>query len=389
MTLQLYLHFPFCKRKCYYCDFFSGKASETEQRGYAALLEKEIRLAAEKYEDITVSTLFFGGGTPSLMPLSAMERIWQTLSECFTLSREAEYTVEANPGTLTEEWLLAARRYGVNRLSIGVQAAQDGILKSLGRIHTFQEAKEAATLARACGFQNINIDVMFGLPGQTVPDYLETLGAVREWNPSHISAYSLIVEPETELFRRVECGECHIPEEDETAEMYQKGRGWLEREGYAQYEISNFAREGQECRHNLGYWQGAWYLGLGLNAHSMLPGKSWDGAYIRTENTSDLKEYLESLEAGKLPICRETVISDKEAMFETMMLGLRTLRGVGFEDFHRRHGLTLMEIYGEPLHALVKEGLGVLREEPGGGHFFTLSPKGLLLQNSVLLQLME
>ena len=389
MTLQLYLHFPFCKRKCFYCDFFSAEASEAKRYEYAILLEKEIRLAAKIYPDAKVSTLFLGGGTPSFMPVKAMERVWQALRECFDLLPNAEYTVEANPGTLKEEWLERARYYGVNRLSLGIQAAQDGLLKAVGRVHSFQEARESVAMARACAMDSVNGDVMFGLPEQTRADYLETLEAVAALRVDHISAYSLIVEPETQLFHMVEKKEKILPAEEETTEMYQQGLEWLEKQGYAQYEISNFAKPGRECKHNLGYWQGAWYLGLGVNAHSMLPSKNQEMAYGRRENTRDMRVYRESLEQGRLPISQEMDISPKEAMFETMMLGLRTTRGVSLEDFQHRHGISLMAAYGEKLSDLAKEGLGNWQQAGQEGSSFALSRKGLLLQNAVLLRLME
>ena len=388
MLLQLYLHFPFCKRKCAYCDFCSCEGTALEMEAYAEMLAQEIRLAAPAYSDATISTIFLGGGTPSVMSEKAMDLIWRTLRDSFSFVPDMECTVEANPGTLTARWLELGQYYGINRLSLGVQAAQDRHLKTLGRIHTFAEAKDASALAQRMGIENINVDIMFGLPGQRGEEYLETLSAVAALSPSHVSAYSLILEQGTPLWAMVEQGACVLPTEDETAEMYEQGVKWLAGQGYRQYEISNFAREGYECRHNLGYWQGAWYLGLGLNAHSMLPANEEEQAYLRAENTADMKMYRRMLEGGQLPTRLVTPVSPKEAMFETMMLGLRTTAGVGEEAFCRRHGQSMRAVYGEKLDRLVEESLGIWREEQGGGSAFALTAKGLLLQNAVLLQLM-
>ena len=356
--------------------------------GYALLLEKEIRLAAPGYRHAQVSTVFLGGGTPAIMPVKAMERVLQAVEESFSLAPGAEYTVEANPGTLTGEWLQAVCRYGVNRLSLGVQAVQSKHLKALGRIHSFEDAREAVALARGQGIHNINMDVMFGLPGQDSGEYLETLQAVAALLPKHISAYSLILEPGTPLAASVERGECAPPQEELAAEMYEQGRDWLAGQGYKQYEISNFAQEGYACKHNLGYWQGAWYLGLGLNAHSMLPPEREGDAYRRMANTPDMHVYRAALGEGKSPICQVEPIPPAEAMFETMMLGLRTCAGVREEDFLRRHGRALRAVYGEKLEDMVRDGLGRWSGGPVGAGAFGLTARGLLIQNAVLLRLM-
>ena len=388
MLLQLYLHFPFCKSKCRYCDFCSFASTEADMLSYAALLTRELEMIAAQYPDAKVSSVFCGGGTPSLMPVRAMEGIWRTVRDCFTLLPNAEYTVEANPGTLTREWLTAARSFGVNRLSLGVQASQDSLLKRLGRIHRFADVTEAAAIARDCGIDNINMDVMFGLPGQRLSDYLETLESVGALTPRHISAYSLIVEENTPLHGAVEQGLESLPSDDETTEMYEQGAAWLAQRGYAQYEISNFAQSGFECRHNLGYWQGAWYAGLGLNAHGKLPSPDTNDAYLRVENTAELSEYQALIESGQLPIAGTTHISPADAMFETMMLGLRTTMGVSEALFLRLHQKTMMSVYGAHLESLIKDGLGEWRSAANGQRAFALTPKGLLVQNTALMYLM-
>lgn len=391
LMLQLYLHFPFCKRKCAYCDFCSAQSTREEIERYCFALCREIELAAANFPHARVSTVFLGGGTPSIVPAEAIGEVLGTLRQAFDLAADVEMTAEANPGTLTESWLETVCELGVNRLSLGVQAAQDSLLKRLGRIHTFEQARQSAELAQRHGIENLTFDVMFGLPGQSVPQYLDTLDAVCALGAKHVSAYSLILEDGTPLKQQVSAGEVTLPDDDETADMYMQGIRRLQSRGLHQYEISNFARGKQwQCRHNLGYWQGAWYLGLGLNSHSMLPpgAQGTDTRYLRVANTSGLNTYLSMIAEGKLPIVESQSIGAEDAMFETMMLGLRTLAGVSEADFLRRHGQPMQEAYGEVLEALCSDGLA--RWDLGeNNHVFVLTEKGLLLQNQVLLRLMQ
>lgn len=390
MQTGLYLHIPFCKAKCAYCDFCSATGTEAEMAAYGRVLEKEIALAAAKYPGTRLSTVFLGGGTPSLLPCDTLEGILLAVAEGFVLEQGAEFTAEANAGTLTEEWLAVARQHGLNRLSMGMQAAQDTLLASLGRIHRLEDVTRGVELARRQGIRNINVDVIFGLPGQSLQDYIETLEVVHNLGVEHVSAYSLILEEGTPLYDRVRRGETCLPEEDAVAEMYLSGIDWLGSHGYRQYEISNFAKPGYECRHNLGYWQGAWYLGLGLNAHSKLPSPpGQEAAYLRYENTASMADYAAIVEGGRLPRIKETPILPEEAMFETMMLGLRTTEGIELADFKRRHGRDMAGVYGSRLEGLVKEGLAFWKEGLGKGICFALTPRGLAMQNTVLLRLME
>ncbi len=393
MILQLYIHIPFCKSKCLYCDFCSHPAPVGEMEAYGECLQKEIALAAARYPESEVSTVFVGGGTPSLLPPAVLEGILGAVKRHFVLLPNAEFTAEANPGTLTAQWLETARRYGLNRLSLGMQAAQDRLLQGVGRIHRFPDVQAAAALAKSQGILNMNLDVMFGLPEQSLQDYLETLEAAHSLAPAHVSAYSLIVEEGTPLLDRVEQGTVRLPPEDETAEMAQKGGEWLENRGYARYEISNYARPGFACRHNLGYWHGAWYAGLGLGAHSMLPlADGREGSYLRCENTTSMEAYANSVASGRLPRAAATPVPLEDAMFETMMLGLRTLGGVGEKEFEARHQKALSAVYGPQMERLLAEGLAVWRQGPENfkeGRFFALTPRGMDVQNGVLLRLME
>ena len=247
MLLQVYLHFPFCKRKCLYCDFCSAAENAQTVAAYCLRLKDNLFTIGEKYADAQVTTIFLGGGTPSLVPADEMAGVLDALRQSFQILPDAEFTSEANPGTLTREWLDMAVSHGLNRLSIGVQAAQDELLQRIGRIHTFREAQEAVKLARGAGIRNINLDAMFGLPGQMKQDYLNTLDAFAELGVEHISAYSLILEEGTPLHAQVEAGQVSLPDEDEVAEMYEAGMGKLQRLGCERYEVSNFAQHNRRA----------------------------------------------------------------------------------------------------------------------------------------------
>lgn len=385
MLLQLYLHFPFCKQKCLYCDFCSAPQSPQTIAAYCAALKKEILTMARQYADSAeISTVFLGGGTPTLVPAGEMAEVLDTLKSSFHFAPNVEFTSEGNPGTITREWLDMAASHGLNRLSLGVQAAQDSLLRRIGRIHTFREAQEAVELARAAGIQNINLDAMFGLPGQKKRDYLDTLDGFAALGVEHISAYSLILEENTQMHALVQAGKWILPDEDETAEMYEAGIERLHALGYERYEVSNFARTGYECRHNIGYWQGAWYLGMGVAAHSMLPPdeaqRAQGAVRVRVANGEDVHAYIKE----EKPRQERELIDREGAMFETMMLGLRTTFGVNEEAFLRQYGVSLHTQYGEALDRLQQEGLG----QWNGGRF-ALSPRGLEVQNEVLMRLMK
>jgi len=336
-----------------------------------------------KYAGMKVNTVFLGGGTPSLVPVNLMSDVLDALHSSFDILPDAEFTSEANPGTLTKEWLDMAMERGLNRLSLGVQAAQDSLLRFIGRIHTFEEAQQAVRLARSCGIQNLNLDAMFGLPGQTQQDYLDTLDAFAALDAEHISAYSLILEEGTPLHAQVREGKIRLPDEDETAEMYEAGIAKLDSLGYERYEVSNFARPGYACRHNIGYWQGAWYLGLGVAAHSMLPPDEQQRAQgavrVRIANDTDVHSYIK----GTLAADTQLILPD-EAMFESMMLGLRTTQGVNEALFARQHGVSLRSRYGMQLNQLEHDGLGLWKDGS-----FALTPRGIAIENEILMRLMD
>lgn len=349
----------------------------------ALLREAEIRLG-----EITepIDTVYFGGGTPSLLPPALLARLAEGLQARLPVTHGAEWTSEANPGTLTPAWLEAALDSGINRISLGMQAAQNRLLKTLGRIHDAGQVEESVKLCREAGFQNLNLDLMFGLPGQSPEDWSGTLREALALRPEHISAYGLIPEEGTPLFRDLEAGRLTLPEVETEREMYDALLKTLSRAGFEQYEISNFARPGFACRHNIGYWRQTPYLGLGLAAASMIfPKKNGEGlTYLRQTNTVDMDAYLSGIAENAPVFSEETAIPPAEARFETLMLGLRMTRGVTGERFQALHGRSLEACFGPRLREMEARGLLVHEEDR-----WRLSRLGMDLQNQVLVALMD
>lgn len=371
--MELYVHIPFCIKKCDYCDFLSGPASAETQNNYVEALLTEISKSGD-FSEREISTVFIGGGTPSAVQSENIIRIMEALRRRFVFSDNAEITMEANPGTLTSEKLKDYREAGINRLSIGLQSADDGELRALGRIHTYQEFLESYHLARAAGFDNINIDLMSAIPGQTRKSWNRNLKTVVDLKPEHISAYSLIVEEGTPFAKR----KLDLPGEDEEYQMYEDTARILGEYGYLQYEISNYARKGYECRHNKGYWMRTDYLGLGLGAASLIGGDT------RWNNTSDMQEYLQN--SGSLQkIRKDTVIlTRKEQQEEFMFLGLRMTEGVSEADFQECFGVPLLKVYGEPLKKY--KNMELLENKNG---FWRLTPRGIHVSNWILADFLQ
>lgn len=390
MMLQLYLHIPFCKQKCFYCDFCSETASYTQMNTYISALQKEIVQIRSTWPEADISTVYIGGGTPSILPVELWKQLLYTLQKAFPLNDDVEFTSEANPGTLTDEWLDTAVKYGINRISLGVQAIQPHLLQTLGRIHTFSQSQLAVQMLRKHGIHNINLDIMAGLPSQRPEDYMETLQSVVELDPTHLSAYDLIVEEGTPLSAGIREGRICLPSEEDVADMTESGAEWLTSQGYLQYEISNYSKPGYECKHNLGYWQGAWYAGMGIAAHSLLPTTQQDFAYIRLANTTEQDCYVQSLQKGESPPFTSSYISPEEACFETMVLRLRTIFGISEKDFLKLHGIPLCEKYGASLESLIHDNLGewIPAVKKSSNRTFRLTKKGLRLQNQALLRFM-
>ena len=375
--LELYIHIPFCVKKCSYCDFLSAPATEQTKEAYMAALFAEIGGRAKDYKDRIVTSVFIGGGTPSLLSGDSIRQLMEHIREGFSLAPDAEITMEVNPGTVTAEKLTAFYAAGINRLSIGMQSAQEQELKILGRIHDFDGFCQVYREAVEAGFTNINVDVMSGLPGQTLASYKDTLEKVLrlEPMPQHISAYSLIVEEGTPFAAMADRGELPLPEEDTERAMYEETIEVLAGYGFHRYEISNYALDGYECRHNVGYWIRRDYLGFGIGAASLIDN-------VRFQNGRDLNAYL----AHPLA-CREEQqsLTTQEQMEETMFLGLRLIRGVSYPEFARCYGQTLEEVYGEVIARNVADGLLTVREDETGRRL-TLTGRGLDVSNYVMAQ---
>lgn len=369
-SIGLYVHVPFCVSKCAYCDFASYACREADIPRYVEAVVQEITRRGVETGHPKADTIFLGGGTPSLLDEAQVARLLDALREAFPIEAAAEITCECNPGTLTASFAQTLRNAGVNRLSMGVQARQTHLLRLLGRIHTWENVIASVDIARQAGFENLNLDLMFGLPSQTVSDVRETLLAAIGLSPTHLSCYGLMVEEGTPIWRDIKAGKLTPPEEEIEREMYELARQVLAEHGFQQYELSNFAREGYACRHNLGCWTRVPYLGFGCAAHSFFDD-------CRTANPSTLDAYLAGEEATTERISRE------QARFESMMLGLRMTRGVKDEDFTRMHGMSIREAFGAKLDPSFNAGLlewheGALR----------LTRRGMDLENSVLVDLM-
>lgn len=375
--LELYLHIPFCERKCAYCDFLSAPADLPVRISYMKKLQEEIAYYGPKFEEYQVSSIFLGGGTPTILEGYQLAAILETVKKYFHLVADAEITVECNPGTLTAGKAEKLVQAGFNRLSMGLQSADDRELQLLGRIHNFAQFLESYDLARKAGFENINVDLMSALPGQTLKSWQNTLQKVTALRPEHISAYSLIIEEGTPFYERFaederireEGGHPRLlPEEAIERQMYELTQRFLHTKGYERYEISNYAKPGSECRHNCGYWTRKDYLGLGLGASSLV-------GHQRFQNTSDLKEYLEQ----EYHHIHTETLDKKSEMEEFMFLGLRLMTGISRQQFEKTFQVTLDSVYGEVLRKLKSEQL---IEEVAG--YVRLTEYGIDVSNYVL-----
>lgn len=387
--LSLYIHIPFCSRKCLYCDFLSAPASDGEMESYVNLLRCEIKKQSIFYREHRVISLFLGGGTPSILPADWVGEILKQIRDCFLVTEDAEITIECNPGTVTAEKLNKYITYGINRISIGLQSSDDEELARIGRIHDYAAFLETYRLAREAGFRNINIDLMAGLPGQSVDSYRKTLERVTALEPEHISAYSLILEEGTQLYANR--SRYTFPTEEEDREMYLLTEKVLAAAGLHRYEISNYAREGRECRHNKVYWQRGDYLGFGRGASSMVADNRWKNPDKReayadcVERMSGRPEspqgssFAEMLrETGRLEVQELTTT---EQMEEFMFLGLRLTAGIDPADFRRTFGTPVEAVYGEQIARLTAQGL---LERAGRGLRLTL--RGIDVSNRVFAE---
>ncbi len=385
-TCALYLHIPFCRHRCAYCDFNTYAGLESLIPEYVRALQREIRFLGEGADpSLRVAAVFLGGGTPSLLPLNALEGIFRALRDSFSLAAEAEISLEANPGTVDLPYLRGLRSLGVNRLSFGVQSANPAELRLLERIHDYPQAIQAVAWARQAGFANLNLDLIFGLPGQSLDAWQRSLELALGLRPEHLALYALTLEHGTPMQHWVGRGLLPAPDPDLAAEMYEWAAARLARAGYVQYEISNWARgEAYFCRHNLRYWRGEPYLGLGAGAHGYIPG-------LRTVTARAPRAYIRRLEAPPRPLefprTPATVearrLTPAEEMGEYMMMGLRlTQEGVSAARFRQRFGLPLEAAYGAQIARLT--ALGLL--EWAGEDTLRLTPRGRLLGNRVFME---
>ena len=379
--IALYFHIPYCLRKCRYCDFCSVTVDETANR-YCDALARELSLRAEQYPMERTATVFFGGGTPTVLPSDALCRVLDQANRYFPFEKNAEISIECNPKTASQKELADLRRGGFNRLSIGLQSTSDRLLKRIGRVHSYNDFLQTFSFAHESGFGNINVDLMHGLPGQTAEDYLSSIENVIALSPEHISAYSLILEEDTPLFDDVANGIEKLPEEDAVADMQDAGIDLLESNGYRRYEVSNFAKAGYECQHNLTYWNNAPYLGFGAAAHSSM---SENGKWYRFSNQASIQAYLRKVDHGKVPEAERILINTFEQMFETIMLGLRKTEGISYESFQKRFGCDVREIYPEAIDKNRRNGLWDERNP----EFLRLNRRGMDMLNSVLCDFQE
>jgi len=367
--IGIYIHIPFCKRKCDYCDFISYSNKDSKIEEYVDAVKKEIELQKIKSK---ITTVYIGGGTPSYIESKYIKEIIEKLREK-DVSENAEITIEVNPGTVTLEKLKDYKECGINRLSIGLQAIQDELLKQIGRIHNYEQFLETYKMAREVGFTNINVDLMLGLPNQRIKDLKESLDNIIELQPEHISVYSLIVEDGTPIANKIEKGELELPEEELERNMYWYVKNTLELNGYRHYEISNFAKEGYESQHNMNCWKQKEYVGIGAAAHSYRD-------ITRYSNTQSLGEYIRNVQKENLERNRiiHEIQKEDDTKKEYMLLGLRQIDGIKISKFKERFGDNPIYLFRNELKKLVEEELINIDDDN-----IRLTNKGIDLANLV------
>ena len=349
--LGIYIHIPFCKQKCFYCDFCSFANKNEMQGKYVETVINEIKNITHK-EKYTVTTIYLGGGTPSILNPDYIKSILQEIKSSFEILDDAEITIEINPGTVNEEKLKKYKEYGINRLSIGLQSANDKILKKIGRIHDYKQFEETFFYARKCGFKNINVDLMIGLPTQAVEDVKQTLEKIIQKNPEHISVYSLIIEEGTIIEKLINENKLQLPDEETERIMYWTVVNELKENGYNQYEISNFSKKTYESKHNTNCWKQKQYIGLGTSAHSYLNKK-------RYSNTNNIEEYIKNIQENNISknITIHEEQTEESTMNEYMLLGLRMIQGININEFKQKFKIDPTIKYKEILEKLRKENL--------------------------------
>lgn len=378
IKLGLYIHIPFCYSKCPYCDFYSIVDKDNELKNcYIDSLKKEIEIYNKKYPNITIKSIYLGGGTPTILSGKQISEILNFCYEKFNVKKDIEITIESNPATFDYEKAKIIFQSGINRLSIGAQAFNNKLLKNIGRIHNKKEIINSFEIARNVGFENINIDVMFGLPGQTVSNFNQTLEKLVKMCPEHISLYGLSIEPGTPFEIALKKRIIKLPSDDIAYKMYQKAIDFLKSYGYEQYEISNFSLTGKHCLHNLIYWKNHQYLGLGPSATSYIHKN-------RFKNINDIIEYIHLLRYNILPIESKETLPLEEEMAETVILYLRTMEGISIDDFKSRFKIPIEEVFGNQFNKLIDLGLLDRNEK----NYF-LTRKGIALSNIVFIEFLD
>ena len=372
MIQSAYIHIPFCEHICHYCDFNKVFLQGQPVDEYLQMMKKEMQLQVKTYPSAPeLETIFVGGGTPTSLNETQLQYLCDSITETFTLKKDGEYTFEANPGELSREKLEILYQSGVNRLSFGVQSFTDDLLKRIGRTHRAADVYETIEKAQSVGFTNISIDLIYGLPGQTMEDFIDTLDKALALDLPHYSSYSLIVEPKTVFYNLMQKGKLHLPPQDLEASMYEKLMETMEKYNLHQYEISNFARTGFESRHNLTYWNNEEYYGIGAGAHGYTGGN-------RIANHGPVKKYMTPLQANELPVLETHVVPLNEKMEEEMFLGLRKTAGVSMQHFKDKFFVEMTEVFAKPIEEQTRHGLLVQEND-----FIRLTEKGKLLGNEV------
>ncbi|KSU87083.1 radical SAM family heme chaperone HemW [Priestia flexa] len=371
MIEAAYLHIPFCHHICHYCDFNKVFFKNQPVMPYLEKMRDEMKQTVERYPANDLKTIFVGGGTPTALDEKQLTYFLESIHESFPVHDVKEFTFEANPNELTEEKLRILHAYGVDRLSIGVQTFNEQLLEKIGRVHSNQQAFQAVDEARKIGFRNISLDLMYSLPGQTISDFKETLDIAFSLDVEHISAYSLIIEPKTVFYNLMNKGKLRVPSQDDEAFMYEMLMDEMDKHGYSQYEISNFARSGYESLHNLTYWDNNDYYGIGAGAHSYIDG-------IRRSNIAPLKKYMQAVTETNHAYLDEISVSKVERMEEEMFLGLRKTNGVNKASFYEKYKVEMNDVFSEPIKEYTNKGLLEQTESS-----LRLTKKGRFLGNEV------
>lgn len=371
MVQAAYIHIPFCVHICHYCDFNKVFLKGQPVDEYLHALKKEIIMTLNEPPKNELKTVFVGGGTPTSLSAEQLKKLCEIIRSLLPVSKDAEVTFEANPGDLTEEKLYLLREGGVNRLSIGVQSFEEHLLEKIGRTHRNEDVYNTVSNAKKVGFDNISIDLMYGLPGQTLEDFIHSMKEAFSLNIQHLSSYSLIVEPKTVFYNLMRKGKLRLPSEEDDAMMYDTLMKMAKENGLKQYEISNFARPGYESKHNLTYWNNEEYYGFGAGAHSYMN-------QVRKSNVGPVNHYIQQIQQGNLPILEEWQLSETERMEEEMFLGLRKVDGVSIETFIKKFEKDPLKLFSQQLSKLKRDGLIDINSG-----YIKLTKKGMFLGNTV------